>query len=84
MQQNANAGNTPLVVLLLFAEVLFFAVVITHIATSFSAGLITLGILESREVQARIDKVVYVLGALAFLVSAYAVVKGHIIMFLLG
>ncbi len=84
MQQNAEAGNTPLVVLLLFAEVLFFAVVITHIATSFSAGLITLGILESREMQARIDKVVYVLGALAFLVSAYAVVKGHIIMFLLG
>ena len=84
MQENAQAANTLLVVLLIVVEVLFFAVVITHIATSLSASFITLGLLDSRETQTRIDRVVYVLGALVFVVSSYSIVSGHVVMFLLG
>ena len=83
MQQSAQAGNTALVVLLIVVEVLFFAVVITHIASSFSAGLVTLGILGSETAQIRIDKAVYILGALIFVVATYAIVSGDIGMFLL-
>ena len=84
MQRFSEAGNMPLVVLLIAAEVLFFAVVITHIATSLTAGLVTLGLLGSKEAQERIDRVVYVLGALTFVVSTYAIVSGHATMFLHG
>ena len=84
MQQNAQAGNTLPIVLLIMVEVLFFAVVLTHIATSLTAGLITLGLLESREVQVRMDRVIYVIGALVFAVSSYSVASGHVAMFLLG
>ena len=84
MKQSAETGNTPLVVLLILTEVVFFAVVITHIATSLTAGLITLGLLESKETQTRLDRIIYVLGALVFAMSAFAVVNGHITMFLLG
>lgn len=59
MQQNAQADNAVIIVLLIAVEVLFFAVVITHIATSFSAGLVTLGFLGSEKAQVRIDKIVY-------------------------
>ena len=84
MQQSAQAGNVALVVLLIVAEVLFFAVVITHIATSLTAGFITLGFLESREVQVRMDRAIYVVGAIVFAVSSYSIVSGHVVMFLLG
>jgi hypothetical protein len=84
MQQSAEAGNSLFVVLLIVTEVLFFAVVVTHIATSLSAGLITLGLLDSKEAQARIDRIVYVLGALVSVVSSYAIVSGHVSMFLHG
>jgi len=84
MQKSAESGNTALIVLLIIVEVLFFAVVITHIATSLTAGLITLGLLSSIETQTLIDRVVYVLGALLFAVASYAIVNGHIAMFLLG
>ena len=84
MQQSAQAGNVALVVLLIVAEVLFFAVVITHIATSLTAGFITLGFPESREVQVRMDRAIYVVGAIVFAVSSYSIVSGHVVMFLLG
>ena len=84
MQQNAQAGNAPLVVLLIVTEVLFFAVVLTHIATSLTAGFITLGLVESKEAQVLMDRVVYVIGAMAFAVSSYSVVSGQVVMFLLG
>jgi predicted secreted protein len=84
MQKNAQAGNALLVVLLIVCEVLFFAVVLMHVATSLTAGFITLGLVESREVQVRMDRAVYVIGALAFVLSSCSVVSGHAKMFLLG
>ena len=70
--------------LLIVTEVLFFAVVLTHIATALTAGFITLGLLESKDVQVRADRAVYAIGALAFALSSYSVVSGHAVMFLLG
>ena len=84
MQQHAQAGDAWLVVLLIVTEVLFFAVVLTHIATALTAGFITLGLLESKDVQVRADRAVYAIGALAFALSSYSVVSGHAVMFLLG
>ena len=84
MQTSAEKGLTFCVLLLILAELVFFGVVITHVAVSLTKGFITLGFLSDRERQQRIDRVIYVIGALFFALSVYAVVKGQVIMFLLG
>lgn len=82
MQASAEKGMKFFIVLLIVAELLFFGIVITHIAVSFSNGLITLGLLSSRKTQKIIDKTMYIIGAFAFIISAYAVIRGQAIMFL--
>lgn len=84
MQASAGRGYTVYIMLLILAELLFFAVIITHAAVSLTNGLITLGLLSDRERQRSIDRVVYVTGAIFFAISVFAVVKGQIIMFLAG
>ncbi len=81
MKSSAENGNRLFIILLIIAELVFFAVVITHIAVSFSKGFITLGLLSSAKTKKIIDTVVYVIGAVCFLISAFAVVRGQIMMF---
>ena len=83
-KSSAERGYSALVLLLMLAELLFFAVLIIHVAVSLTRGLITLGLLSSRERQKTIDRVVYLLGLLLFCAAAYAVVKGQAVMFLSG
>ena len=82
LQSSAQNGQVLFILLLLAAEILFFAVVITHVAVSLTRAFITLGLLSSRDTQARLDRVIYILGAIAFALSLYAVLRGQIAMFL--
>ena len=84
MKVSAEKGYTICIILLMLAEILFFAVVITHVAVSFTNGLITLGILTDRELQKKIDKVVYVIGAILFAIAVFAVIRVQVAMFLMG
>ena len=84
MQSNAESGNAPLIALVMLVEVLFFAVVITHVATSLTKGLVTLGFLSSPQTQAKLDRVVYILCAICFAVAVYAVTSTRIAMFFAG
>ncbi len=84
MRKSAEGGYTLFMILLILAGILFFAVVITHVAVSFTNSLITLGRLTDREIRMSIDKAVYVIGAIVFALSVYAVVKGQAVMFLLS
>ncbi len=83
MQAAAEGGQTLVILLLIAAELLFFAVVLTHAATSFSKAFITLGLLTSERTAEAVDKACYVIGAVLFLIPAFAVVKGQIAMFLM-
>ena len=82
MKASAESGMTVFIILLMIAELLFFGVVITHVAVSFSNAFITLGLLSSPKAQKAIDTVMYIFGAAAFLVSAFAVIRGQVVMFL--
>lgn len=82
MKSCAEKGQTVFIFLLMAAELLFFATVITHVSVSLTNGLVTLGILESREVQKKLDRIIYVIGAVVFAVAVYAVLKVQIAMFL--
>lgn len=77
MQQAAEKGQSYLIILLIVAELGFFAVVIIHVVSSFTRGLITLGVLSSEKTCRILDRICYILGVIAFLLSAYAVVKGQ-------
>ena len=83
MNASAENGHSILIILLILAELLFFAAVITHAAISLTNGFITLGVLSSRETQRKIDRVIYVIGALGFVIAVYSVVKVQLVMFLI-
>ena len=56
--------------------------VLLHIVTSFSRALITLGWLQKPATQKALDRAVWVLGAAAFCLAAFAVVRTQCVMFL--
>lgn len=80
----SSEGQYLLFVLLIAAQVLFYAVIVTHAAVSFSKAMITLGILCSAKAQKAVDTVIYCLCAALLAVTAFAVIKGQITMFLLS
>ncbi len=82
MQASAEKGAKIFIILLILAELIFFGVVITHIAVSFTNGFITLGLLSSEKTKRIIDRAVYIIGAAVFIVCAVAVIRGQAIMFL--
>ena len=82
MQGCAERGQTVFILLLIAAEILFFAVFVIHAAVSLSRAFITLGWLTSRRAQKRIDRAACIVCAAAFAAVVYAVVRGQAIMFL--
>ena len=84
LRSSAEAGQWIWFALLMLSQPLFYGVVQTHIAVSVTRGLITLGWLSSTEKQKVIDRVVYILCALAFAVSTFVVVRTELAMFLSG
>lgn len=83
MRSDAAKEHPIIIILLIAAELVFFAAVITHVAVSLTKGLITLGLLTSREKQKTIDRVIYVIGAAVYILAVFAVVRTQVIMFLL-
>lgn len=84
LQSSAGAGQWIWFALLMLSQPLFYGTALTHIAVSVTRGLITLGWLSSTEKQKVIDRVVYVLCALAFAVSTFVVIRTELAMFLSG
>lgn len=82
LKQTSEGGQWVLFALVLCAQLAFYAVILLHVATSFSRALITLGLLSSRETQAKIDRVLAIICTCLFLVAAFVVVKGQLAMFL--
>ena len=82
MQQSAENGQKGIILLLILGEILFFAVFITHVVTSFTKALITLGWMTSRQTQNRVDRVLYIAGAVIFACSVFSIVKAQAMMFL--
>ena len=81
MRACAEKGLRWAMILVMIAGVLFFAVVLTHVATSFAKGFVTLGWMTSEKTVRTMDRIVYVLAAICFAVASYAVIRGQIMMF---
>ena len=81
MGNAAKSGALFVILLLILIEILFFGIVFTHIATSFSRALITLGLLGDMDKKRRIDKAMRVICGLMMVISVIAVVRTQLIMF---
>ena len=84
LASTAEAGRWLWFALLMLSQPLFYGVALIHVAVSVTRGLITLGWLASADRQKRIDRVVYILCALAFAVSTFVVLRTELVMFLSG
>lgn len=84
LRSSAEAGQWLWFALLMLSQPLFYGTVLTHVAVSVTSGLITLGLLTSRDRQKRIDTVIYVLCALAFAFTTFVVLRTELAMFLTG
>ena len=82
LKSSAESGNWILFVLVSIAQFGFYAVILLHVATSFSRALITLGLLSSRETQTKIDRFIAVACVFLFLAAAIVVTKIQLGMFL--
>ena len=82
LKTSSESGRWFLFVLVIVVQVLFFAVVLLHTSVSFSKALITLGFLKNTKTLRGVDKAVFIVCALTFLVASFAVVRGQSIMFL--
>ena len=82
LDQCASAQNWFLFGAVIFSQIAFFAVIFMHVGVSFSKAFITLGILADRNKQKKMDRIVYILSAVIFLIATVAVVRGDLLMFL--
>ena len=84
LSASAEAGHWVWFALLLVSQPLFYGTVLTHVAVSLSRALITLGLLTSREQQKAVDRVVYILCAVAFIAATFVVLRTELAMFASG
>lgn len=82
LSASAEAGKWVWFALVMISQPLFYAVVLSHIAVSVTRAFITLGWLTSRERQKAIDRVIYILCLLAFVISTFVILRTEIAMFL--
>ncbi|MCR5420572.1 MAG: hypothetical protein K6E98_06180 [Lachnospiraceae bacterium] len=73
---------TFFIILLFLSELLFFATVLIHVSISLTKGLVTLGILTSVETQKNLDRIIYIICAVIYIVSVCSVLRTQIGMFL--
>lgn len=82
LRVSADSGRWFFFALLMAGQPLFYATVLTHITTSLSKALITLGWLSSRKTQRKLDWVLYMLGAVVFVVATIVVLRTELVIFL--
>ena len=81
MKASAEKGQIVFIILLMIAELLFFAAVLIHVAVSLTRGLITLGLLSDIRIQKNLDRVIYAVCAVLYAASVFGVLKGQAAMF---
>jgi hypothetical protein len=66
----------------IFCQVLFYGIIIVHTAVSATKALITLGLLLSPAKQKKLDRIIYIVAGLVFVIAAFSIIKGQLSMFL--
>lgn len=78
----AEGGQWTGFTLLMLTQPIFYGTVFTHVAVSITRALVTLGLLSSMEKKKKIDRVIYIVCAVLFLLTLWAVFQTELAMFL--
>ena len=76
-----HAGGEWLLWLLVILQLFFWAAALTHIGTSLTRALISLGWLQNRKTQKVLDVIVWILCACAFAASCVVIIKTQFFLF---
>ena len=82
LKQTSSEGKWALFILCILIQICFFTVVVIHTMVSVSKAFITLGLLEDREKQKKIDKIIFAFFAAILLFAGVVIVRGELQMFL--
>ncbi len=82
LKASSESNMTIFIFLLFFSEILFYAIVLIHVSISLTKGLVTLGILTSVKTQKNLDRIIYIICAVIYVVAICSVLKTQIVMFL--
>ena len=77
-----SAAGSPAVRPIMLAQSVFFAAVILHIAVSVSKAFISLGIITTEQQKNKVDRIVYIISAIVFVIAEFAVIRGWSQLFL--
>ena len=67
--------DAPAKAFIIVTEVLFFAAICTHLATSFSKSLVTWGLVREEATERRVDLVSEIVCAILFIVPSFSLVR---------
>ena len=81
LKSSGEGGHLIVFWLVILGELLFFAVVLTHIAVSVTRALITMGWLGSEKIRNCLDLTIYIICGAVFVVLLFSVVRGQVVMF---
>ena len=76
-----KAAGGPAMIGVILVEILFFGMVFLHIASSFSRALITMGWLQFRQTQQRLDRCLWVICGIGILAAAVIIIRAQLIIF---
>ena len=82
LQSTAASGNWVVFALLIAVQLVFYAVVTMHVSVSLSKALITLGLVGDIKTLEKIDRVSQIFWSIVLVITAFAVVRGQLAMFL--
>lgn len=82
LKDSSAKGNLALFFLIIFIQILFYAVVTSHIAFSFSNAFVTLGVLSDMKKKKAMDRIVLFICTALFITSSVLIVRGEFLMFL--
>ena len=78
----SEEGIWPRFILVIFCQIIFYGIIILHTAVSATKALITLGLLISPAKQKKLDRIIYIVAGLVFVIAVFSIIKGQLSMFL--
>ena len=82
LQITSASGQYVFFALLILSEIIFYAVILSHGAVSFSKALITLGLLCSAKALTITDRIIYAVCIIMLAAASFSIIKGQLTMFL--
>ncbi|SCW48522.1 hypothetical protein SAMN02910456_01341 [Ruminococcaceae bacterium YRB3002] len=80
LQRSAEDGRAGFIALIAL-QILFYGIVLTHVAVSTGNAFITLGLIDTEQKRRRLDVAIWIICAVLFVAASVVIVRTELIMF---